>query len=179
MVGGIKVTIKEFSLATPVVLTSDLSPTGLVVRWQDLQRKMAKLSAQWAHDLAEEEFTKVLTVQTKLETSGKHLADSQMLLKKSRDFINESLNHRRNGEYSEAYATAQRALRPLRILMRTAWEQALRDLDSRLLLPIQSAFSPSLTITSFGKKSKLQSFQTMFCPMGTLNFPLIKSHKVG
>ena len=140
VVGGIKVTVKEFSLATPVVLTSDLSPTGLVVRWQDLQRKMAKLSAQWAHDLAEEEFTKVITVQTKLETSGKHLADSQMLLKKSRDYINESLNHRRNGEYAEAYATAQRALRPLRILMRTAWEQALRDLDSPVATPYSISF---------------------------------------
>jgi hypothetical protein len=101
---------------------------------------MAKLSAQWAHDLAEEEFTKVITVQTKLETSGKHLADSQMLLKKSRDYINESLNHRRNGEYAEAYATAQRALRPLRILMRTAWEQALRDLDSPVATPYSISF---------------------------------------
>ncbi len=140
VVGGVQVTIKEFSLTTPVVLTSDLSPTGLVVRWQDLQRKMSKLSAQWAHDLAEEEFNKVMIVQTKLETSGKHLADSQMLLKKSRDFINSSLNHRRNGEYPEAYADAQRALRPLRILMRTAWEQALRDLDSPVGTPYSVSF---------------------------------------
>jgi thioredoxin reductase len=49
----------------------------------------------------------------------------------------------------------------------------------QLLLPIQSAFSPCPTITNFGKKSKLQNSQTMFCPMGTLNFLLIKSHKVG
>lgn len=140
VVGGVQISIKEFSLATPIVLTSDLGPSGLVVKWQDTQRRMAKLSAQWSHDLAEEEFNKVLTVQTKLEATGRHLADSQALLKKSREYIDQSLFHRRNGEYSEAYADGQRALRPLRILMRTAWESALRDLDNPVATPYSVSF---------------------------------------
>lgn len=139
VVGGTQISLKEFSLATAVVLTSDLSPTGLVVGWQDAQRKKSKLAAQWAHDLAEEEFNKVLAIQTKLENNGRHLADSEGLMKKSREFIAQSLDYRRNGEYGNGFAAAQRALRPLRILMRAAWEQALRDLDN----PVATPFSPS------------------------------------
>lgn len=140
VVGGIQITVKEFSLATPIVLTSDLSPNGIVVKWQDSQRKMAKLSAQWSHDLAEEEFSKVIAIHSKLEASGRHLADSQALLKKSRDYIDQSLAHRRNGEYAEAYLDGQRAMRPLRILMRTAWESALRDLDNPVATPYSVSY---------------------------------------
>src|SRR5262249_42490988 len=38
--GGVQITIPEFDVCTAVVFTSDLSPRGLLVYWQDLTRKL-------------------------------------------------------------------------------------------------------------------------------------------
>ena len=171
VVGGIQISVKEFSLATPIVLTSDLSPNGIVVKWQDSQRKMAKLSAQWSHDLAEEEFSKVIAIHSKLEASGRHLADSQALLKKSRDYIDQSLAHRRNGEYAEAYLDGQRALRPLRILMRTAWESALRDLDNPVATPYSVSYFSLPRHYEFWDQIKHAKLKENVLPDGDFELP--------
>ena len=171
VVGGIQITVKEFSLATPIVLTSDLSPNGIVVKWQDSQRKMAKLSAQWSHDLAEEEFSKVIAIHSKLEASGRHLADSQALLKKSRDYIDQSLAHRRNGEYAEAYLDGQRAMRPLRILMRTAWESALRDLDNPVATPYSVSYFSLPMHYEFWDQIKHAKLKENVLPDGDFELP--------
>src|SRR5207302_6843119 len=62
---GSRIVIPEFGLTAAVIFTSDLSPTGLVVRLQDQVRRMNKdgMAAQWARDLAIEELAKVSKVQ--------------------------------------------------------------------------------------------------------------------
>ena len=45
-----------------------------------------------------------------------------------------------NSDYREAYLDAERALRPLRILMRAQWEQATRGLDSAVASPYAVSF---------------------------------------
>lgn len=133
--GGVKVTIPEFGLSAAIVFTSDLSQTGLVVRFQDQARKMGKIAAQWAHDLAEEELAKVTRVQQQLQEVGQSVQDAPNLMEDARRRIQHCANHRRDGNTREAYAEAERALRPLRILMRAQWEAATKELDSPTASP--------------------------------------------
>ena len=76
VVGGTKITLPEFGLTAAIVLTSDSSPTGLLVRFQDQTRRMRKLAAQWAHDLADAEIDKVMKVQAQLERMGHTVPDA-------------------------------------------------------------------------------------------------------
>lgn len=139
VVGGMKVTLPEFSVASAVVFTSDLGPTGLVVRFQDQQRRMARLAAQWSHDQAKEELDKIEKVVAELEQLGQQVPDEKQLIDKARQFLAGCEAKRRNGEHTEAYLDAQRALRPLRILMRALWEKAVRELD----VPVSSPYAVS------------------------------------
>jgi hypothetical protein len=141
VVGGTQVALHEFSLTSAVVFTADLSPTGLVVKFQERQRSMAKMAAQYAHDQAQEELAKVEKVNTELEQAGHRLNDAAALLAKSRAYLESSDVHRRDGRHGEAYAEAQRALRPLRILMRAQWEAAVRLQE--MTLPISSPYAVS------------------------------------
>src|SRR5207248_10479971 len=62
------------------------------------------------------------------------------LLEDARRRIQLCANHRRNGNLAEAYAEAQRAVRPLRILMRAQWEEATRELDAAVASPYAVSF---------------------------------------
>ena len=57
-------------MTAAVVFTADNTPTGIVVRFQDQARRMRKLAAQFAHDLAEVEMEKVTRVETQLEQAA-------------------------------------------------------------------------------------------------------------
>jgi hypothetical protein len=63
------------------------------------------------------------------------------LLEKSRQYLELCATHRKNGEYAEAYLDAQRALRPLRILMRAQWELAVHP--KMLTTPAASPYAGS------------------------------------
>jgi hypothetical protein len=56
------------------------------------------------------------------------LEDNRRRLQKSREFWN-------TRNFGEAYREAERALRPLRILMRAQWEQAVRGMDTPVASP--------------------------------------------
>ena len=112
VVGGVKVTLHEFSMAAPLVFTSDLTPNGMVVHLQDHQRSVGRLAAQWACDLAVEELKKVEQVQIQLAKAGQALADERELLEKCRGYLETAAAHRKNGDWSDAYADAERAMRP-------------------------------------------------------------------
>jgi hypothetical protein len=138
--GGVSVTIPEFSLTSILVITSDLSDNGVVVTLQEQVNAMAPWAAQWAHDQAREELEKVEKVQGELARRGLALSDAPGLFNKSRHFLDSSLVHRRNGEFSEAYLEAQRALRPLRLLMRTQWDRCMKELTTPVASPYMLSF---------------------------------------
>jgi hypothetical protein len=138
--GGVTVTIPEFSLTSILVITSDVSEKGVVVSLQEQVRSMAPWAAQWAHSQALEELVKVEKVQMELERLGLGLPDSAALFRKCRQFLDSSLALRRNGDFTEAYLEAQRALRPLRILMRTQWERCVKDTDTPVASPYLMSF---------------------------------------
>jgi hypothetical protein len=149
VVGGVRVTLHEFGLTGAIVFTSDLSPDGLVVHMQARQRGMVEDAARWAHEQAVEELAKVEKVQAELDELNVKLVDEDQLLASSRKFIDECAKARRNGDYREAYADAQRALRPLRILMRAQWDRVDRELYD---IPTASPYAVSFfTLARFWK----------------------------
>lgn len=137
--GGTLVTIPEFSLTQPILFTSDHNPTGMLVRLQDQSRKMRKMSAQWAHDLAQVEFEKLVRVEDQLEKAGHILPDGPALLDDARKRLKECERHWDNGDFRQAYLEAERAMRPMRIIMRSQWDLAARDLD----VPVSSPYALS------------------------------------
>ena len=138
--GGTRITLPEFGLTAAVVFTGDLvGRNSLVAHLQDQVRDMSKIATQWSYDLAREELAKVIRINTELEEQGHRLPDGQRLLEDARQRLERCAAHRRDGNTVEAYAEAQRVLRPLRILMREQWILAARELD----LPVASPYAVS------------------------------------
>jgi hypothetical protein len=138
-VAGSQVRLKNFSLTSAILFTSDLQPNGLVVRLQDRQRGMVRLAAQYLHDQAKEELVKVEKIDGELNQLGHPLQGSADLLKQCRKSLDDCNAHRRNGEHGEAFTQAEIALRSLRVIMRGHWDRATRDLDH----PVSSPFAVS------------------------------------
>lgn len=138
--GGYKIVFKEFNLTGAVVFTSDLSPTGLVVRFQDLQRKMAPTAAQWAVDLAGISIDRTARIYADLEGLGRAQPDGQALIAKSKAYWESARSHFNTGNHLEAHAEAMRAMRPLRILQRACWNHALEDFDNLVGTPSLAGF---------------------------------------
>lgn len=143
--GGMKVTIPEFGLTTALVLTNDVNAVdgGQIGRLQQTARRSRKLAAQWSYDLAVEELGKVERVNALLEQARQPLANAQTLLGEARRRLTtarEAWTRDTQADYRVAYAESQRALRPLRILMRAHWERATQPLDSPVASPYAVSF---------------------------------------
>jgi hypothetical protein len=139
VVGGTQVIVPEFGLTSAIVFTSDYGESGLLVRLQDQARQTRKLAAQWAHDLAEVEITKVLKVHEELVELGHRIPDGQALLDNARQRLAECKRQWEQGNYQEAYREAERSLRPIRILMRAHWDEAVKTLTA----PVSSPYAVS------------------------------------
>jgi hypothetical protein len=133
--GGVQITIPEFGLTTAVVFTADNERNGLIVRFQDQAKQNAKLAAEWAEQLAEESIRKVSVIYAQLVEAGHGLPDGAALLESAQRFSRNSKEFYQHGQYREAYGDADRALRPLRILMRGAWNLATRELSTPVASP--------------------------------------------
>jgi hypothetical protein len=128
LIGGTKVKVPEFGMTAAILFTADNGPTGILVRLQDQARQTCQSAAQWSIYLAEEEISKVGRVEEQLESAGHRIPDGTQLLADARRRLDASASLWKKGEFPEAAAEADRALRPLRILMRAQWEMATREL---------------------------------------------------
>ncbi len=143
VVGGTKVTIPEFGLTAAIVFTGDLGETGLVVKFQNQVRRMSKIAAQWTCDLAEEELDQVAKIHAELvemEPKEHQLPDGGALLEDARRRVALAGSYRRDGDSARAYAESERAMRPLRILMRAHWNEAVKELDAPVASPYAVSF---------------------------------------
>ncbi|MCI0639946.1 MAG: hypothetical protein L0Y72_20210 [Gemmataceae bacterium] len=132
VVGGTKVTVPEFGLTSAVVFTAD---NNLVIRFQDQARARRQLAAQWSYDMGLYELEKVLQVHEALEKQGHTVPDAGHLIQDTRNRLQAAKELWDSHLFAQAYHEAQRALRPLRILMRAQWEQAVKELDSPVSCP--------------------------------------------
>lgn len=136
--GGTELTIPEFDLVCPIVFTNDRP--GLVAWWQDYTRKYGRLAARWALDMAAVEYEKVAAVHGKLTALGVEVKGADSLFKKSVAFHEEARRQFAAELYDKAYAEANRALRPLRVIMHDHWQQAVATLDTPTASPFAVSF---------------------------------------
>lgn len=134
---GQKVMLKEFGLTSTIVFTAD---TNLMGRFQDMARAKRQQAAQWSHDMAVYEYEKILKVHAELEKAGAALPEANGLLEDARKRTQKSEELWKARNFAEAYHEAERALRPVRILMRAHWEKAVRGLDSPVSSPYAVSF---------------------------------------
>ncbi|MDY3554325.1 hypothetical protein R5W24_003445 [Gemmata sp. JC717] len=137
--GGTRLTIREFDLVTPIVFTNDVSQNGLVVQWQDYNRKYGRLAARWAMDLAAEEYDKTLATHRKLAEMGVQIRGADSLFQLAAQRHTAAQRHAAAGLHAQAFADAQGALRPLRVVMWDHWKKATETLD----VPSASPFAVS------------------------------------
>ena len=138
--GGTRVKIPEFGVTAAILFTSDFGQGGVIARLQEQCSETSKLAAEWASELADEEIKKAVYVHEQLEQAGHRLPDGEKLVADAKRRLQISLENRKSGNFREAYAEAQRAVRPLRIMMRAYWEEATRELDTPVASPYAVSF---------------------------------------
>jgi hypothetical protein len=141
--GGTQIVVREFDTTAAVVFTSDLGPTGKIVRWQDATRCAAPLVARYAQQQAIEQFHKARRTHARiLEAGGPDLppGEADELFRQADQSIRQARVYADNNQYDVAYREARRALRPLRALMRADWEKATETLDTPTAAPFAVSF---------------------------------------
>ena len=142
VVGGTEIVINEFDTTAAIVFTSDLGPTGKVVRWQDQTRhKLARTAAHWAREQAVAQFNKTLiTHKNIVAAGGPDVHEAADLLKESKCSVDRASLYTDNAQPEMAYREARRALRPLRVLQREHWRLATEKLDTPTASPYAVSF---------------------------------------
>ena len=83
---------------------------------------------------------KILHVQEELQRMERGTAESKKLIEQAKARLADAETFWKNDDFRQAYAEADRSLRPLRIMMRAQWELAVRRLDT----PVSSPYAVSL-----------------------------------
>jgi hypothetical protein len=133
--GGLKITLPEFGLTGAVAFIQPSGPNGMLVHFQQLTKKTRQMAAQWAYDLAQVELGKISQINQELVQIGHGQPDGDRLLQDARARLQRCRQLWEDHNYSEAYHEADRAMRPLRILMRAEWEDACKALDTPVASP--------------------------------------------
>lgn len=137
--GGVEIVLPEFSLTAAIVFTGDYAGDGLLVNWQDQCRRLAKPAAEWTMDMARIELDKVTFIHKQLEKAAPPVQGANVLLDNARQGLAVAAAYHKHGMYREAYHEANRAMRPIRLLMRLDWDQAVVSVAS----PVASPFAVS------------------------------------
>lgn len=137
---GIQITLPEFDMTAAIVFTSDTDPEGLIAKWQKQIRAFGPQAASWACDLADEEYKKVKATQAKLAVLAPPIEQAEGLIRMAEKRLMEAKRARVSNNDELAYFDAIRAMRPLRILARAQWEQAVRTLDYPGATPYSVSF---------------------------------------
>ncbi len=139
--GGSRVTLPEFDVACAVVFTTDTKANGKIVRWQDVRHRTARQAAEVAHKLAIDQLNKTCAAHAAIVAAGgPEQFDLAELLAQSKGHISESKLYYDLNEFDKAYLEARRALRPLRIVMRADWNEAVKTLDVPTASPYAASY---------------------------------------
>ena len=122
------------------MFTTDTDPEGLLATWQKKTRQVGQHAAAWACDLAEEEFRKVVKTHARLEGLAPPIEQAPLWIRDAERHLMEARRGRLANNDEAAYFGALRALRPLRILMRAHWEQAIKTLDYAAATPYSVSY---------------------------------------
>jgi hypothetical protein len=132
VVGGTKIELKEFSLTSAILFSAD---KNLIQRLQEQSQSRRQLAAQWSYDLALYELIKVRKIHDQLAAVGQTPTKSNYLLAEAEKSLRSAQELWDNRNFSESYHESQRAMRPVRILMRMEWDRAVKQLDAPVASP--------------------------------------------
>ncbi len=139
---GTRVDLPDFDTTAAIVFTTDMSCTGRIHRWQENTRhKFARTAAYWARQQAFAQYAKTAEVHRLiLAAGGPDIADAKKLFALAAEQYAESGKLTDNDQPAEAYVAARRALRPLRVIAREHWQQAVATLDAPSSSPFAVSF---------------------------------------
>jgi hypothetical protein len=155
--GGMQITLKEFDLTAAIVCTSDVN---VLVELQKEESNGRRLAVQWSHDLAKAELQKVRLVHEQLAQVGHPVRDADKLLARAERSLARTEELWDARKYGEAYLESQRAVRPLRILQRAGWDDAMKDLTPTGLVVVRGA-PPDPAGTAAAPAPRAPTTQTM------------------
>ena len=136
--GGMRVTLGEFGVTSLVMLTQDpLVISSLSRRAANVGRRAAVLQRQ----LAARKLQTVEQVHGRLAGPAASVHQSAEQLIHARRSLQSCDGLLATRDYTAAYLHAQRAMRPLRLLERAAWEAAVDQLDSPVSSPTAVSFA--------------------------------------
>jgi hypothetical protein len=136
--GGVQVTIPEFNLTSAIVFTGDL--VGIASHWQQQAGENAQKVATLSYNQAVAEYEKIKPIQEQLARSAPAVAGADELMYDSHRRLLKAKAALDGRDYRLAFLESQRSLRPLRILMRSQWEQAVAKLDTPVASPLAVSF---------------------------------------
>jgi hypothetical protein len=123
--GGVQFTIPEFGVSTLILLTTDFAMAERLTRAiesirpqaVDLAIRQARLQIDW-----------VAETNARLVTDGHTVSEATELLRLADESLRSAEERRAAEDFQVAWEEARRATRPLRLLMRMQWEQAVEAL---------------------------------------------------
>ena len=137
---GTEITLNEFDLTAAIVFTSDIEPDGLLAAWQKYTKRAGKFAASWACDLAEEQMKKVLVTHKRLEQVAPPVYDARRLIHEAEKQLVDARRSQAANNDEDAYMSAIRTMRPLRLLMRAHWDRAVKSLSHPAATPYSVSF---------------------------------------
>jgi len=138
--GGQEIILPDFGLTAAIVFTGDMSSSGPLVHWQEQIPRIAKPAADWMLDMARLEFEKIRGITEQLASLAPPVPGSNVLLRDAETRLQTAAAFHAAGRAREAYHEANRALRPVRQLMRLQWEQAIASVGSTAASPFTASY---------------------------------------
>lgn len=135
--GGLRVTLHEFELTAIVVLTSDRS---LIEALTKLAQRLQPDAAETMVRLADMTLKKVEAVNEQLAAEGHVPPDGERLLRAAWESRGQALAALKRHDHPKAFLEARRAMRPLRVLQRAHWEDAIKTLETPAASPYALSF---------------------------------------
>jgi len=147
--GGMRIVLDELGLTSTVLLTGD----PLVVNsLRGRSARVAARSAQLARDLAAEKLDATRRVLGQIATSIQPPEQAQEWLATAAGHLEQCDRRLAAADHRTAYTEARRALRPLRLLERAVWDQAIATWGPGDTNPLAAAYA---TLPQFVRLAQL------------------------
>lgn len=135
-VGGVHVKQNEFGLTSMILLTDQLAVGAATAQLWEAAPRAAKLQ----RDLAAYKFNYVSEIDRQLARLADRVLNAPMLFDQARKDLNEAERNLTLKDWPAACLSAQRAMRPLRLVERGHWEKAIASIRSPAASPLVASF---------------------------------------
>lgn len=136
--GGIRVSLDELSLTSLLVMTQDPVVIGALLRRQN-ERGGRILQLQ--RELTSAEFQRTIEIDAQLAAQGRPVPLSQQYIATAQRDLRAIDSPALAREPAAVYEQARRVLRPLQLLQRAHWEQAVKPLGSPIAGPLATNYN--------------------------------------